>query len=261
MHRSHPAGGAEWCQWSRARATGVEGGVRRHEVSVERRPWQPQYCREPLPAIETISAYARRMTERQPLILLAWISACSSATPAPRGARMPEQPGTQSTTQPMLEFPGGTAWCDENRGGTCTGSQVAPFLIDATPVSRADYERCVASRACTESGYEVRGTPHTPIPWQNGVTLTQATAYCAQRTLRLPLEAEWNHALLSKDDRFQPVRTTGGNEGEWIVGSYADTQLAMVLHQGASFRFGAEPRMGFAGIGFRCARSRVEVAR
>lgn len=211
------------------------------------------------------SRYARGMTAWLPLLLVGFVSACWSS--ANRDVPPPGQPMTNAnepSADSMLEFSGGTAWCDDQRYGTCTGAQVARFLIDATPVRRADYARCVASRVCTESGYEVRGNsnkPHTPIPWQNGVTLLQAQQYCAYRKLRLPSEPEWNHALRSKDGRFQPVRTDSGNEGEWILGSYADTQLALVEHQGASFRFGAEPAMGFAGIGFRCARSVTELAR
>lgn len=89
------------------------------------------------------------------------------------------------------------AWFDNEQPATefCFS---APFWLERTEVSQADYNACVAGGACSaqrDTGYSLRD--RQPVV---GVTWFQARDYCAWRNMRLPSEAEFEYAASGPAD-------------------------------------------------------------
>ena len=116
----------------------------------------------------------------------------------------------------MIVVPGGPFTMGTDSGGqgdehpahTVT---LAPFFLDRTEVTNAQWDECVAAGVCHPKSESVRSQhpdfngPHQPV---SGVSWDDARAYCAWRGKRLPREAEFEKAARDSDDR----RFTWGNE-------------------------------------------------
>lgn len=95
----------------------------------------------------------------------------------------------------MVALPGG-AFTMGDRGDAVA---VAPFCLDATPVTAAAYSECVRAGACGDEGlrcgaaatYLSPGKANHPI---NCVDDRQAETYCRSHGDRLPTEEEWEWA-------------------------------------------------------------------
>jgi formylglycine-generating enzyme required for sulfatase activity len=112
-------------------------------------------------------------------------------------------------TAPMVSIPEG---CIEMAGKQGKQVCLAPYRIDRTEVTVAQFRRCVAARACKAPApprcskrcpgaeYGRRQEDH-PI---TAVSFEQAVAYCTWAGKRLPTEAEWTRAATGTEARPFP---------------------------------------------------------
>jgi formylglycine-generating enzyme required for sulfatase activity len=76
------------------------------------------------------------------------------------------------------------------------------FRIDRTEVTRSDYDKCVAARACSK--LPDAATPSDAEHPVVRVTPAEAAAYCTWMDKRLPTEAQWEKAARGVDGRRYP---------------------------------------------------------
>ena len=153
-------------------------------------------------------------------------SAVDSAAPSASAARGAadagaEPPAPIDVPQDMALVPAGTFVMgadDEGEMDERPAHQVTlgAFLLDLTEVTNAQYQECVAAKACkpynplTDNRLmngmsQVFHRPQHPVV---GVSWSDAKAYCEWRGKRLPREAEWERAARGDDQR----RYAWGNE-------------------------------------------------
>jgi hypothetical protein len=110
--------------------------------------------------------------------------------------------GPGSCPAGMVEIPGGTFTMGDARGQRPEqpphSRVVAPFCLDRTEVTVADYARCVEAGHCpdlfSQQGHcngPGRGRDRHPM---NCIDPDRAAEYCTWLGKRLPLEAEWEFA-------------------------------------------------------------------
>jgi formylglycine-generating enzyme required for sulfatase activity len=93
---------------------------------------------------------------------------------------------------------------DEHPAHTVT---LAAFWLDATEVTNATWDECVAAKVCRAKSPAVRAAhpdfdgPDLPV---SGVSWDDARAYCNWRGKRLPREAEFEKAVRGTDERTYP---------------------------------------------------------
>jgi formylglycine-generating enzyme required for sulfatase activity len=125
------------------------------------------------------------------------------------------EPGT------MVRVPAGRFLFGSNDGDAdehpLREATTGAFLIDRTEVSRGDYERCVASGACSPAA-RYDGQTESLLP-QTGVSFFDAVRYCHAVKKRLPTEREWEKAARGSDGRRFPWGSTAdcqrANYGAW----------------------------------------------
>jgi formylglycine-generating enzyme required for sulfatase activity len=129
---------------------------------------------------------------------------------------------------------------------------IPAFSIDATPVTSAAFQRCVAAGHCTAPSC---GPSHGADGRVTCVDLAQATSYCAFAGERLPTEDEWEHAarqssaaMHSTDDAAEWTSTPYcffcGKDDEVVRGGPA---------RNPALRGWRPPATHDASVGFRCA--------
>ncbi len=77
------------------------------------------------------------------------------------------------------------------------------FFIDLHEVTYAEYQACVAAKACTRAGPNYKGFSGERQPML-GLNWFQAQAFCTWRGKRWPTEAEWEKAARGLDGRIFP---------------------------------------------------------
>jgi len=164
----------------------------------------------------------------------------SAGAPATQQTLGEAQPSIPAPTR-LIELPGGTFEIGSNSHTDYEKPahevKIAPFAIEETEVTVAQYNACVAGGACSpaadstqplnDSREQVRlaqlfslgcngkhperaDHPITCVSWQ------QAVSYCHWIGRRLPTEEEWEHAARDPDGRF------------WVWGSNENPTFANV---------------------------------
>ena len=124
---------------------------------------------------------------------------------------------TKNSEKPeMVHIEAGEFWmgCDENTDKECLDIEkpgrlinLAAFSIDRSEVTTKAYKSCVEAGGCSEpqSGMLLNwNNPARDDHPINGVTWSQAKAYCKWAGKRLPSEAEWEKAARGTDRRLYP---------------------------------------------------------
>ncbi|MGD0530376.1 MAG: SUMF1/EgtB/PvdO family nonheme iron enzyme, partial [Polyangiaceae bacterium] len=132
---------------------------------------------------------------------------------------------------------------------------IAAFSIDASPVTVAAFQRCVAAGECTRPacasapGDEARVTC---------VDLAQAKSYCAFAGERLPTEEEWEHAAR----QATAIAMQGTDDAaEWTLSPYCffcgkdDEVVRGGPARNPALRGWRSPTTKDANVGFRCAKN------
>lgn len=168
---------------------------------------------------------------------------------------------------PLVAVPGGAFYfgCNRKADTECLGNervvrtvQVSGFRIDRTEVTVEDYGSCVKAGACSAEGLN---SPHVEgkaqpdaVPYCNWgkegrerhpincVDWSQAQAYCAFVSKRLPTEVEWEKAARGTDGR----KYAWGNEG-YSVRALANIADETVKERFPAWSVAAGYEDGFAG--------------
>jgi formylglycine-generating enzyme required for sulfatase activity len=135
--------------------------------------------------------------------------------------------------------------------------EVEPFEVDQHVATAGEYSRCVAARACEPiptGECQTTGDPLGCLRW------TDAAAYCAWRSERLPTDAE--RSLLDRSATGEPhrqlmCRGPGRDNpfGLCDLGGAVATWTTNAAFDGPSERASSAPEDRTPTLGARCVRS------
>jgi formylglycine-generating enzyme required for sulfatase activity len=132
---------------------------------------------------------------------------------------------------------------------------IPAFSIDATPVSSAAFQRCVAAGHCTKPSC---AAPQGADGRVTCVDLAQAKSYCDFAGERLPTEEEWEHA--ARQARTAGMQATD-DAAEWTSSPYCffcgkdDQVVRGGPARNPALRGWRAPATHDASVGFRCAKT------
>ena len=134
------------------------------------------------------------------------------------------------------------------------------YFIDKTEVTAGEYQRCVASGACTLTNIHgpaggtkaietlsfhcTGGDPTRAEHPINCLDLSQAETFCKSLSKRLPTEAEWEYAARGTDGRNYPWGESYGGCNQANVGGCARATVAVATRSNGASPFGAVDMAG-----------------
>ncbi len=191
--------------------------------------------------------------------------------PAPAVAPTPSAPVVAATVPsigaPAVEMVAIPAHTHRRSGDNIDTSAaevaLASFEIDRTPVSRAQYETCIAAGACTAP--RAQDCKPSDDAAMHCVDMYEARSYCAWAGKQLPREDQWEAAQEQIDagpkrhfewtlaDWCGPGEVSCRPRSDWAVDGWREEMIGAVQRGALSMAL-LPPHQADPHVGFRCVR-------
>jgi formylglycine-generating enzyme required for sulfatase activity len=157
--------------------------------------------------------HASAVTTADPSAALVVVPALADAGANPDVDASPSAAASELAPEGMLLVPGGAFTMGSDEGGQederpAHKVTIAPFFLDRTEVTHAQYTVCVTAGKCRTPDPKTLARfaslfvqPNKPV---TGISWDDAKAYCGFVSKRLPREAEFERAVRGDDGRKYP---------------------------------------------------------